>query len=99
MATIDSQRNIVKKISGDLRAMSHPLRLKIIQLIKRNGSINVNRIYRALDMEQSMTSQHLRVLRQHGIVDAKRDGKMIYYSVNEARIHEIMKQSVDFIFA
>jgi ArsR family transcriptional regulator len=65
-----------------LYALAHPLRLRILEYIDKHGEINVNRIYRALGLEQSITSQHLKVLRLAGIVHAHRDGKFILYTVD-----------------
>lgn len=65
-----------------MRALAHPLRLKILEYIDEHGSTNVNSIYHTLKIEQSITSQHLRVLRMAGVVDSERDGKMVYYSIN-----------------
>lgn len=65
-----------------LYALAHPLRLRILGYIDKHGEINVNRIYRALGLEQSITSQHLKVLRQAGVAHAKRDGKYILYRVD-----------------
>jgi len=65
-----------------MRALAHPLRLKILEFIDRNDCINVNKIYNTLKLEQSITSQHLRILRLAGVVIANRDGKFIHYSIN-----------------
>ncbi len=65
-----------------MRALAHPLRLKILEFIDKNDKINVNRIYNTLKLEQSITSQHLRILRLAGVVDANRDGKYIHYTIN-----------------
>lgn len=65
-----------------LRALAHPLRLRILEFIDRNDSINVNKIYNTLNLEQSITSQHLRILRKAGVVHAERDGKFILYSID-----------------
>jgi DNA-binding transcriptional ArsR family regulator len=65
-----------------LRAVAHPLRMKILEFIDRNEEINVNKIYNTLKLEQSITSQHLRILRQADLVKTHRDGKYIHYSVN-----------------
>lgn len=65
-----------------LYALAHPLRLRILEYIDKHGEINVNRIYRALGLEQSITSQHLKVLRLAGIVHASRDGKFILYRLD-----------------
>ena len=64
-----------------LRALAHPLRMRILSFIDRNESINVNRIYSTLQLEQSITSQHLRILRLAGMVETTREGKYIRYRV------------------
>ncbi len=65
-----------------MRALAHPLRLSIIEFIDKNKVINVNKIYNTLNLEQSITSQHLKILRNAGIVTTRRDGKFIYYSLS-----------------
>ncbi len=47
-----------------LRALAHPLRLQILEFIDQHAKINVNKIYNTLGLEQSITSQHLRILRR-----------------------------------
>lgn len=65
-----------------LRALAHPLRLKILEFIDNNDTINVNKIYNTLKLEQSITSQHLKILRLAGLVITTREGKFIHYSIN-----------------
>jgi len=65
-----------------LRALAHPLRMKILEFIDQNDRINVNKIYNTLKLEQSITSQHLRILRLAGLVITQRDGKFIHYSLD-----------------
>ncbi len=72
-----------------LRAIAHPLRLKILIFINDNGKTNVQRIYSSLHIEQSITSQHLRVLRDAGLVLTIRSGKFIFYSLNHESIGTI----------
>ena len=74
-----------------LRALAHPLRMQLIAFIDKNGSVNVNRIYNTLQLEQSITSQHLRVLRQQNLVSTKREGKFIHYSVNYEQVSKTVK--------
>ncbi len=76
-----------------LRALTHPLRMKILEFIDANGTINVNRIYNTLNLEQSITSQHLRILRLAGLVSTQREGKFIHYSIN----YDKLKKCVDSI--
>lgn len=65
-----------------MRAVAHPLRLKILEFIDSQEIINVNAIYKTLDLEQSITSQHLRILKLANVVHAEREGKFIKYRIN-----------------
>ena len=79
----------VKKAALILRALNHKLRQQILKLIDDNGRMTVTEIYVQLRLEQSVASQHLAILRQAGFVKTERDGKFIYYSVNESRLEEL----------
>ena len=74
--------NKLKEATELLRAVVHPLRLRIINLIDYEEEANVNTIYTKLNLEQSITSQHLKVLRENKVVITTRRGKMIYYTLN-----------------
>lgn len=69
-------------------ALAHPLRLKILDYIHRHGTTNVNQIYKSLDIEQSITSQHLRILRDAGIVENEREGKYVHYCLNYDQVEQ-----------
>lgn len=69
-----------------LRALAHPLRLRILSFIDAHSSVKVNEIYQALGLEQSITSQHLRILRTAGLVSSKRMGKFMYYQLHYGRL-------------
>jgi DNA-binding transcriptional ArsR family regulator len=71
-----------------LRALAHPLRLQILEFIDKHQEINVNKIYHSLKIEQSITSQHLKVLRMAGIVDNDKDGKFIHYRIDYDRLQK-----------
>jgi ArsR family transcriptional regulator, virulence genes transcriptional regulator len=77
-----------------LRALAHPLRMRILEFIDSHKTINVNKIYNTLKLEQSITSQHLRILRLAGIVVTSREGKFIHYSIDYSKIINVLK-SVD----
>ena len=65
-----------------MRALAHPLRLKILEFIDQNGNIHVQQIYNSLKLEQSITSQHLRIMREAGVLNAKKEGKFSFYSID-----------------
>ena len=80
-----------------LRALAHPLRMQILEFIDKHKTINVNKIYNTLKLEQSITSQHLRILRLAGIVETRREGKFIHYSINYAKIAHVVKSINGFL--
>jgi len=86
------------KVASDLlRALAHPLRMKILAFIDKQKKINVNKIYNTLKLEQSITSQHLRILRQADLVETDREGKFIYYSVNYDKVKQVNKSISSFL--
>ncbi len=80
-----------------LRAIAHPLRMKILEFIDRNGDTHVNKIYNTLNLEQSITSQHLRILRNADLVTTQREGKFIYYSINYDKVSVVKESITDFL--
>jgi ArsR family transcriptional regulator len=80
-----------------LRALAHPLRLQIIEFIDQSDAINVNKIYNTLKLEQSITSQHLRVLRTTDLVSTEREGKFIHYRVDYDKIDQTVKAIRNFL--
>lgn len=74
-----------------LRALCHPLRLRIIEFIDQHKAINVNKIYNTLKLEQSITSQHLRILRKANLVVTEREGKFIHYALNYKELEKANK--------
>ncbi|MCW5907370.1 MAG: helix-turn-helix transcriptional regulator [Chitinophagales bacterium] len=80
----------IKRAALTLRALNHSLRKKLLETIEAKGEVKVTEIYTKLKLEQSVASQHLAIMRRASIVTTRRDGKCIYYTVNKARIAEVM---------
>ncbi|MEJ7770069.1 MAG: metalloregulator ArsR/SmtB family transcription factor [Chitinophagaceae bacterium] len=81
----------IKKAALILRAINHSLRYKILSLIEEMQKATVTEMYVKLQLEQSVASQHLAILRRSSIVKTSRDGKFIYYELNHDRINELNK--------
>lgn len=79
----------LKKGALVFRAINHKLRQKMLALIARSGEISVTHIYVRLRIEQSVASQHLAILRAARLVNTRREGKKIFYSVNFDRVKEL----------
>lgn len=85
--------NELRKGRMVLRAINHPLRQKILQLIHIKGKITVTELYHKLHLEQSVTSQHLAVLRRTGFVNTEKMERFIFYSINYNRLNEVQQLS------
>jgi DNA-binding transcriptional ArsR family regulator len=95
MVYLDIDDKDLQAASNLLRAVTHKLRLSIIKLLDDKGEINVNSIYTTLKLEQSITSQHLKILRDNDVVQTRRDGKMIYYTLNYDKLRSVEKIAGD----
>lgn len=72
----------IKDVAKMYRAVKHLLRIQILNYLNVNKYKTVTEIHLHFNLEQSVTSQHLSVLRKAGAVKTDRDGKFIFYSVN-----------------
>jgi DNA-binding transcriptional ArsR family regulator len=77
--------------ASKLRAMAHPMRIAVIELLNNNQKMNVTEIYDALHIEQAAASHHLNILKSKGILASKRDGKQIYYNLKNDTLMEIIQ--------
>ena len=84
-------------ISNVFKALAHPTRIQIVKLL-RNGEMCVCNILPNLDSEQSNTSQHLTVLKNQGIVESKKDGSKVIYSIKNNEVYEMIDLAEAIIF-
>ena len=87
--TMDEEKRI-EKAAYVLKAVAHPLRIKIIQMLNEHKELNVSTIYKNLNAEQSLISHHLINMRDKGILDIRRSGKNIYYFLVDSAISDII---------
>lgn len=72
-----------------VRAINHPMRRRIMELLDENGSMTVTEIYVALRIEQSVASQHLAPLRRCGFVVSQRVGQTVVYRIDYAHMFKV----------
>ncbi len=70
--------------AGMLRLMGHPHRLRICELLIA-GRMCVNALARHLGAPANAVSQHLNMMKAHGILASEREGKTVYYRVVDPR--------------
>ncbi len=74
----------IEQASRSLKALSHPLRLKILCTLG-NQEISVQQIVDQVGTSQSNISQHLAILRNKGMLAARKDANRVYYRIGDAR--------------
>ena len=74
----------IDRASRSLKAMSHPLRLKILCTLGER-EISVQDIVEHVGTSQSNISQHLAILRDKGILSSRKDANRVYYRVGDER--------------
>jgi ArsR family transcriptional regulator len=83
--------NFLETATETLRAIAHPHRLLIVEMLFRNKSMNVTEIYEQLGIEQAVASHHLRILKDRGVVNVRRDGKNSYYGLTREEYFQILE--------
>lgn len=78
-------KRIFEMHAGICTIFSNPKRLEIIDLL-RDGEKSVNELSGLMDIPQPNLSQHLTLMRQRGILDARRDGVNIYYNIANPKV-------------
>ena len=69
------------------KGMAHPKRILILHLLKE-GEKTVTQLEEITGIPQANLSQHLAFLRQQGLVKARREGNMVFYSLADKRVAE-----------
>lgn len=90
MGKIKIQIEQLEQAASKLRAMAHPMRIAIIDLLHDGNQMSVTEIYKKLKIEQAAASHHLNILKNKGVLASKRDGKKIFYSIKNQVLTEIV---------
>jgi DNA-binding transcriptional ArsR family regulator len=81
--------DIYETQSEFLKALSHPTRLAILDIL-RNGEQCVCHMEAALGLRQAYISQQLMILKNAGLVEARRDGLNLYYRALKSEVFSIL---------
>ena len=84
----------IDRASRSLKAMSHPLRLKILCTLG-DQEISVQDIVERVGTSQSNISQHLAILRDKGILSSRKDANRVYYKVVDSRTLRLIEMMRD----
>jgi ArsR family transcriptional regulator len=74
------------------KALAHPARLAILETLARRGSCICGEIVDVLPLSQATVSQHLKVLKQTGLILGETDGPRSCYCINPKRLRQLKER-------
>ncbi|MCX6225936.1 MAG: metalloregulator ArsR/SmtB family transcription factor [Bacteroidia bacterium] len=80
----------LEKAANMLKAIAHPVRIAILNLLEDGQKLTVTEIHEKLDIEQSTTSHHLGILKDKDILSSKRNGKNTYYFLKHDQLSKVV---------
>ncbi|MCF8298538.1 MAG: metalloregulator ArsR/SmtB family transcription factor [Saprospiraceae bacterium] len=79
-----------ENLAGKLKLMKHPMRIAIIELLDERP-MNVTEIYTHFQIFQASASHHLNILKNHGLITKRADGKSMMYSVRKNALKQMVE--------
>ncbi len=83
--------SFLENATETLRAVAHPIRIAITDLLYHHGPLTVTELYTRLEIEQAIASHHLRILKGKDIVKVERDGKNSFYALTQKEFYEFVR--------
>lgn len=81
----------LQQIAEILKAVAHPVRIQVIDLLGVADRLTVTEIYEKLNVEQSLASHHLTKMKDKGILVCEREGKNMFYSLKDKKLTSIIQ--------
>jgi ArsR family transcriptional regulator len=81
----------VSRLAGVFDALGEPNRCLIFRAVLKRPHANVSQLALAVGISDSLASQHLKVLREAGLVTRRREGKRVYYDMNS---HDVLVEAI-----
>ena len=72
------------------KALAHPIRIRILEMLVRREQ-SVHELWEALELDQPTVSQQLAVLRAKNIVEARKDGTAVRYTVRDPLLRDLLE--------
>lgn len=88
---IESEERL-EGMSEKLKALGHPKRLMIINLLKKHKRLTVKDLQSFLGLGQATTSNHLKILKDQSLVIFKREGNNKYYLLKYKQLGKVIQQ-------
>ncbi|HEX7070415.1 MAG TPA: metalloregulator ArsR/SmtB family transcription factor, partial [Rhodothermales bacterium] len=79
------------------RALGHPARLRIVQMLAERGTCICGEVVDALPLSQASVSRHLKLLKEAGIIRGEIDGARSCYCLDSARLERLRAEMTSYL--
>ena len=83
----------LKEVQRIFKLLSNPHRLQMLKILE-NNPMKVNDIAAILNLEQTVVSHQLSILKQHQLVNSTKKGRFNYYQLNDPHILDIVNEAL-----
>lgn len=90
------KEDVANGLSNLFKVLGDNTRVKILNALQ-SGELNVTDICECVNMSKSAVSHQLRILRDSHLVKARKDGKEVYYSLDDEHVHEIFSLALEHV--
>lgn len=90
MTKIDLTAEELERAASMLKAISHPVRISILNALENGEKLTVTELHNILGIDQSAASHHLGIMKDKGILLSQRNGKNIYYSLKNEKLKTLL---------
>ena len=87
------QMEFIQEMAEFFKIFGDGTRIRVLQTLME-GEKNVGDLAEVLEMSQSAVSHQLRVLRQNDLVKYRKEGKVVFYSLDDEHVEEVLQQGM-----
>ena len=91
---MNAEQNVTdfESLASACKALSHPARLAILQTLARRGTCICGEIVDVMPLSQATVSQHLKILKNAGLISGEIDGQKSCYCINTETVRELREK-------
>ena len=80
----------LQMVADCLKLMAHPIRIRIVELLDKGKRYSVGEIAEICSIPHNQACEHLRLLKNHGLLDSERAGRVVYYRIVSQQIISLL---------
>ena len=81
---------VLDQAADCLKVLAHPVRLRMVEILMQ-GKFAVHEIAQMCELNPNQTCDHLRLLKSHRLLDSKRNGREVYYTISAPELVGIIE--------